>query len=144
MEEIRSEDVSIDLKRIIVEDKESILQRLPGKLNKEFRADKWFNFFSGELLESTVADRDGSIVKVYSNPIGKAFDLSGGWADPEFKFYVKQRSAEGYYRQYMRLKREGVFKSGRFKGPKRVPFLAKAVFKTDKFILEILREEGKL
>jgi hypothetical protein len=142
METISPADVCKDIAQIISADQEIILRKLPPKLNKEFRAEKWFNFFSGALAETTMAEREGMMVMVYSNPVGRAFDIAGGWKESQLAEYVAARRAEGYYKRYMQARRAGQFQTGKFTGEKRVPFLAKGVYKTGKFIKQILAEEA--
>ena len=138
-------DIAQDLIQETKTDREIILEKLPEEFNKKFRADKWFNIFSGELKDSSVSNREGSSVNVYSNPIGAAFDIGGIWSGSDLKQYVEARKASGYYRRYAAATRAGMIQGGKLANKKkRVPFLAKVVYKTDSIIASILKAEGRL
>jgi len=131
-------DLKEDLIKTIDVDIDKILEKLPQRLNKEFNITKWFNLFSGTLKETTRAESSGNSIIIYSNLIGKAFDISGIWNSPEVRDYVSFRAAEGYYKRYMQAKREGRF-TQKIKGKKRIPFLIKPIYRSEQYILEILK-----
>lgn len=138
-------EISRSLAETIKNDNKAILDQLPAILNKEFKPNKWFNRITGELEDTTKAVTEGHEVKIYSNPIGAAFDVGG---DPELGWksvtaYVKFRAERGYYSDYMRRRRAGILEGNKFKNKKRVPFLLKATYKIDKFISMILANESR-
>lgn len=138
-------DIARDIVQEVKDDRSVILENLPREFNKRFRADRWFNLLSGELKEASEARTESTSVLVTSNPIGKAFDIGGSWSSAELIQYVAGRKMEGYYRRYAQRRRAGLLGTGKIaNAKKRVPFLARVVYRTDSIIRSILKDEGRL
>lgn len=138
------DEIANGITQVVKSDNETILQKLPDMLNKEFTPNKWFNRITGNLADETRAERNGREVQIFSSPIGAAFDVAKGgelgWSS--VSDYVKFRNSAGYMREYMRKQRAGQTKTGKFTGAKRLPFLLKATYKIDGFIKRILAEQS--
>lgn len=138
--EITPDTIHIDVEQIALSDREKVLTDLPGLLNKRIKPSKWFKRLSGDLAASSNAEKSGVNVVITSNPVGEAFDLYGGWKLPTLSYFVLQRKAAGYYRDYQARRRAGAFTENKFTGLKRVPFLAGAAYKSNVLIQQILKK----
>ena len=134
--------LALELQNIVESDTEALLTKLPPKMNndikRQLRSRKWFNINESMMLEASETVRDGRTIKMFTNPVGLAYDLSGDWKEANLKTYVSLLKSEGYYRRYMRKYRSGEIQKGKIRGKKRIPYLTWVISKMTQYSRSIL------
>ena len=147
MQAITPDQFGADLRDSIKKDESLVMEKLPGELKKSLdktnRAGKWLNRFSGELSDSIEVEAQGKNINILSDPIARAYDISGGWAESGLKQFVLQRRAEGYYSRYMKAYRNGEMQKGKITGKKCIPLMYSTISQVGKMIRKIVQENEK-